>query len=117
MIYEPGKESPCDYGSRHPPEFKEFSQRQIEELAIESEEDIQVNCIPQELVPSSMPMSVLQSETAKDTDLQQLIDDIINRKRCRMNLASYVGVFRKLSYVNGLILHDSRIVIPEKVML
>ena len=115
MIYEPGKESPCDYGSRHPPEFKEFTQKEKEDWAIESEEDIQVNCILQELIPSAIPMSVLQSETANDVVLQKVKEDIVNRKKCRKDLTSYVGVFRELSYVNGLVLRGSKIVVPEKL--
>ena len=60
-------------------------------------------------------MSVLQSETANDVVLQKVKEDIVNRKKCRKDLTSYVGVFRELSYVNGLVLRGSKIVVPEKL--
>ena len=31
VVHEPGKETPCDYGSHHPPECADFSEQQIEE--------------------------------------------------------------------------------------
>ena len=60
-------------------------------------------------------MSVLQSETDKDPELQQLKEDIVKRKKCRKELTSYVGVFKELSYINGLVLRGRKIIIPEKL--
>ena len=115
VVYEPGKESPCDYGSRHPPKATVFSEKEIEEWGIENEDDIQVNCILQELVPSSIPTSIMQDESAKDHDLQQLKEDIIRHKKCRKGLNSYRGIFTELSCVKGLILRGRQIVVPEKL--
>ena len=60
-------------------------------------------------------MSVLQSETDKDPELQQLKEDIVKRKKCRKELTSYVRVFKELSYINGLVLRGRKIIIPEKL--
>ena len=92
-----------------------FSEIQIEEWGIENEDDIQVNCILQELVLSSTPMSIMQDEIAKDHDLQQLKEDIIRHKKCRRGLNSYSGIFKELSCLKGLILRWRRIVVPEKL--
>ena len=69
-------------------------QRKIEDWGIESEDDIQVNCILQELIP----MSVMQAVTAKEHDLQQLKEDIIHKKKCRKDLTSFRGIFHVLSH-------------------
>ena len=51
---------------------------------------IQINCILNKLVLSAIQMSVLQSETVKDPQLQQLKEDIVKRKKCRKELISYL---------------------------
>ena len=81
--------------------YSKFSDKEIEEWAIESEDDIQVNCILQDLIPSALPMSAMQKETANDQELQELKEEIINNKKCRKTLTSCRGIFGELSYTVG----------------
>ena len=37
--YEPGKTTPCDYGSRHPPPSRDYSKQEKEEFGVEEEEE------------------------------------------------------------------------------
>ena len=37
--YEPGKTTPCDYGSRHPQPSRDYSKQEKEEYGVEEEED------------------------------------------------------------------------------
>jgi hypothetical protein len=115
VIYQPGKETPCDYVSRHPPAVTQFTEKQVEDWCIESEDDVHVNRIVEELVPSAIPLTALQKETKLDTELQQLKDDILTRKQCRRDLKSFRGIFHELTYINGLILRGEKIVVPKQL--
>ena len=115
VIYQPGKETPCDYGSRHPPEMAQFSEKEKEEWCIESEDDIYVNRIIEDLLPHAIPLILMQKETQEDAELQQLKEDIISRKQCRKDLTSFRGIFHELSYMNGLILRGEKIVVPRSL--
>ena len=112
MGYLPGKKMPCDYDSRHPPS-KQFTKAEEEEWCIQSEEEILVSRIVQELAPSAIPIEMLKQATSDDKELQQLKDDLSKRKECRPELKSYRGIFEELSVVDGLILKGYQIVIPK----
>ena len=115
VIYMPGKETPCDYGSRHPPETAHFSDKEKEEWCIQDGNDIQVNRVIDDILPSSIPLQVIQKETKDDSDLQHLKEDITTRKQCSKDLSSYKGIFNELALVNGLIMRGDKIVIPKSL--
>ena len=68
VIYEPGSKTPCDYGSRHPPDQKVFSQKEIDDWCIEYGTDIYVNRVIEDILPSAITLSMVRSETAGDGD-------------------------------------------------
>ena len=52
MTHQPGKTNPADYGSRHPPPPRTYTDQEKEELGVEDEEDdaeIQVGRLLEEL--------------------------------------------------------------------
>ena len=113
LCYEPGKTTPCDYGSRHPAGNTLFTHKQLEEWCIEDGSDIYVNRIVDDLVPRAVPLKILQQETEKDETLQALKHDVLYQKKCRPDLKSFKGVFKELSIINGLILRGEKIIIPQ----
>ena len=113
VSYEPGTKGPCDYGSRHPPAVSNFTPTQIEDWSIENNDDIIVNKIVEDLGPCAIPLSMLQEETMKDVILQQVKEDLQTKTKCRTDLRSFKGIFNELSFVNGLLLRGSKIVIPQ----
>ena len=115
VSYEPGKESPCDYGSRHPPGTAEFTESEKEDWCVESDQDIFVNRVLDEVVPSAISMATMQKETREDAQLRKLKEDVLSRKQCRKDLPSFRGIFSELSCINDLILRGEKIVVPKNL--
>ena len=118
-MYEPGKETPCDYGSRHPPECAKFNEQrnQIEEWCIETRTDIYLNRVLEEILPQAITLDILKRASSKDKTLQLLISYIKtqNKSDCKKHLAAYYGIFDELTEVDGVVLRGSQIVIPESL--
>ena len=71
VTYEPGKTSPCDYGSRHP-ENHEFTPKQVEEWCIDEGNDIYVNRLIEENLPHAMTPEIVAQAAVKDNGLKNL---------------------------------------------
>ena len=117
VVYEPGKETPCDYGSRHPPERSKFNEQQIKEWCLVSGTDIYINRILEEILPQAITLDMLGRTSSKDKILQLLISYIKsqNKSDCRKRLKPYYGIFDELTEVDGVILRGSQIVFPESL--
>ena len=117
VVYEPGKETPCDYGSRHPPECAKFNEQQIKEWCIETGTDIYINRVLEEILPQAITLDILRRASSKDKMLQLLISYIKtqNKSDCKKHLKSYYGIFDRLTEVDGVILHGSQMVILESL--
>ena len=117
VVYEPGKETPCDYGSCHPPECAKFNEQQIKEWWIETGTDIYVNRVLEEILPQAITLQILRRASSKDKMLQLLISYIKtqNKSDCKKHLKPYYGIFDELTEVDGVILRGSQIVIPESL--
>ena len=116
LTYEPGKLNPCDYGSRHPPRHQ-FTQEEIEKWCIEEGTDIYVNRLIEEKLPQALTIEMLQQATAKDVQLQKLINCLKTRNLdfCKKHLTPYAGVFDELTEVNGIVVRGEQIIIPESL--
>ena len=117
VVYEPGKETPCDYGSRHPPECAKFNEQQIKEWCIETGTDIYVDRVSEEILPQAITLDILRRASSKDKMLQLLISYIKtqNKSDCKKHLKPYYSIFDELTKVDGVILRGSQIVIPESL--
>ena len=98
VVYEPGKTTPCDYGSCHPLK-QEFTEAEIEEWCIDEGRDIYVNRLLEESLPQALRLEDLKSHTANDSDLQILLDLVKTRdeRSCRKKLPEFHGIFKELS--------------------
>ena len=113
VIHEPGKDTPSDYGSRHPPPSNLFSDDQISNWAIEDKDDVYVNRVIEEKVPQAVTIENLQEAIAPDRKLQNLKEDLITEKYCRDK--DYRYIFNVLTYIHGVIMRGDKLVIPERL--
>ena len=115
VVFEPGKDTLCDYGSRQPSQIGTFTEDQKHQWATENNIDIFVNQIIQDQLPQAEPLIMLKTTTAKDPVMQQLKDDITKNKFCRNSLTKDKEIFDKRSYVDGVIMRGTQIIIPESL--
>ena len=116
VVFEPGKTSPCDYGSRHPEEY-EFTQSQIEEWCVDEGKDVYVNRLIEENLPRAMTISMISHATSADKSLQKLTKFLESRdkSKCKKELPEYAGVFEELSNIDGIIVRGNQILIPNSL--
>ena len=114
-MYELGKITPCDYGSRNPPPNTDFTEEERVDWAIEDETDIFVSWVIQGQLPQAITLEILRVTTAIDPDLQLLKEDIITNKTCCNHLVSFQKIFHELSYIKGTIMRGSQAVIPTSL--
>ena len=115
VVYEPGKMTPCDYSSRHPPPNTNFTEEQRVDWAVEDETDIFINRVIQDQLTQAITLEILRAATATDPELQLLKEDIITNKTSRNHLISFQKVFHELSYIEGIIMRGSQAVIPTSL--
>ena len=96
MIYQPGKVTSCDYGSRHPPK-KSFNQEEIDEWGIEYGLTLLVNQLLVENIPKTVTTKILQQETSSDKELRELMKFFNNHHKdgWKKNLKEY-NCFRQV---------------------
>ena len=93
VVFEHGKDTPCDCGSKHPPQLGTFTEDKKQQCAIENDVDIFVNRIIEDQLPQTVTLEMLKTTTAKHPVLQQLKDDITKTKFCRNALTKYKHIF------------------------
>ena len=117
--YEPGSRNPADYASRHPPPDKQYSKLEKDELGVEElEEDmeIMVNRIVNESIPDAVTLPVVKHYTKSDKQLSQLVKDVQSgRLRQELKDTKYGKVFPELTYTQGVLLRQERLVIPQEL--
>ena len=114
LTYEPGKTSPCDYGSRHPP-ATQFTAEQIDDWSVEEGDEIYVNRIIEEILPQAIKLKSVQHETKKDATLQKLISVIGRQDHMgkEPDLKPYKDIYAELSTINGIVMRGEQIVLPS----
>ena len=113
VSYEPGKDSPCDYGSRHPPTH-DLTQDLIDEWGVETGTDIYVNRVIEDSLPPAVSLEEIRTATKEDAVLSTLISTI-GQRYCPNNpiLSSYKHVFNELTVIDGVVMREHKIVIPQ----
>ena len=107
VVYEPGTNKPCDYGSRHPPATARGQDEAARrEQGEEDDTEVYVNRLNQDQLPQAVTRKLLRRETAKDETLQKLME-YIKTGKCRPALHRYQQIFEELSVVNGLVVRES----------
>ena len=118
------KETPCDYGSCHPPECSKFNKQQIEEWCIETGSDIYVNRVLEEILPQAIMLDIQRRASSNDKTWKgkfkrhdKLLISYIktqNKSYCKKHVKPYYSIFDEfdeLTKVDGAILCGSQIVI------
>ena len=102
VIYEAGESSPCDYGSRHPPDHSPTKQDE-EDWSIEDDTDIHVNRIITDSLPHAITRDELKVESKKDQSICQLTASI-GKGHCpdSTELAPYRQDFTELWAIDGI---------------
>ena len=119
VTYEPGKTTPCDYDSLHPPQSRSYSKPEKEEYGVENEEDdceIIFNRVEHGYMPDDVTLPVLRQFTKENLTLSQLGEDVQQgRLRTGLTNTKYKQVFQEMSWVDGVLLRGDRLVIPNKL--
>ena len=112
MIYKPGKDTSCDYGSCHPTNRNQFTEKGIEDWCIEAGTEIYVNCMIEETLLQAITKDVLR-EMPKDTEMRALKEDIsLHNECCQEFLKAYSGVLNELWTTDGIVLEGNQAVLP-----
>ena len=116
VVYEEGAKTPCDYGSRHT-KPRDFTEEQIENWCIETGTDIFVNRIIEDSLPIAVTLDMVRSETKLDEDMQLLSKYIVSHDKegCRKNLPEFHNVFSDLTVIDGIVMKEHQLVIPESL--
>ena len=109
-------ESPCDYGSRHPP-CENMNTRNAEEWSVENGSDVYVNCLIEEGFPHAITIAQIRLETGKDIVLQKLIGLIGKYDKCNTEprLHQYKHVYDELWVTHDIVMRGDRVVLPDSL--
>ena len=113
MIYEPGKDDPTDYTSRHP---LPATNTRAQELKDVNKLDFYVNTVVRDDLPAVITMERLWEATSQDDTLQLVIKDFTQgyvSTKNRIELSAYLHVFQELSVVEGLVLRGTTLIVPD----
>ena len=116
LMYEAGSKNPCDYGSRHPPplDMDNVTEREQEELGVAQDSEIYVARVVEDQLPDALTRSMVRKATREDKKLSLLREDI-ERGVCRPALHQYTKVFEDLTVVDGMIIREGRLLVPESL--
>ena len=108
VTFEPGKESPCDYGSRHPPSV-ELNKDLIEEWGVELDTDILVNRIISDSLAAAITLEEIRAATELDAALVALRKEI-GKDQCPdiPILKPFKSIFQELSFINGIVVRNNK---------
>ena len=115
IVYDPGKITPCEYGSPQPPSDINFTEEERVNWALEDETDIFVSWVILNQLPQAITLEILRATMATDPGLQLLKEDIVATKTCCNHLVSFQKIFHELSYIEGIIMQRSQAVIPTSL--
>ena len=116
VLLEPGRNTPCDYGSRHPPKRTDFTKEEVEQWCIETGDDIYVNRVIEDNLPCAITLSMLKDETANDKELNMLMRQIPMYDICQdKDLKEYKGVYSELWSTDGVLMKGNQVVIPKSI--
>ena len=120
LKYAPGKNNPADYLSRHPSQDTVQSDESWLDLQTDN---ICINALKlyESGEDASITLQELEQETTNDIVIQNVIKCIADQKWHELDYAqntdyqSFKRIREELSVVNGLLLRDERIVVPESL--
>lgn len=109
----PGKSNPADYISRHTVPLSEEDEKTA------NARDLVIRSIIQDTTPIAIRREEIVKETHNDRELRKLAQHIQSSHhragRTEKDLKQYSQVFQELSYIDGLVMRGSQIVIPKSL--
>jgi hypothetical protein len=119
LVYKPGTTSPCEFGSRHPPPARQYSELEKEEMGIEEEEEdgeIWVNRVVEDTVPDAVTLEEVQKAIGEDNQMMSLAEDVQQgRLRAELQQTEYKAVFGELTWTKGVLLKGTQLVLPRSL--
>ena len=115
LIYEPGKDNPTDYTSRHPLPATNTRPQELKDV---NKLDFYVNAVVRDDLPTAVTLERLREATRQDDTLQLLIKDILQgyvSTKNKLKLSPYLHVFQELSVVDGLVLRGTKLLVPASL--
>ncbi|RUA05416.1 MAG: hypothetical protein DSY43_04620 [Gammaproteobacteria bacterium] len=113
LKYCPGKKNGADYFSRH------AVSTTTKDVKVSEARKLVVHSIIQDTIPKAFTLTEIQEEIAKDEELTALIPYILSGKSedCKKDpkTRDFVQIFQELSYIDGIVLRGSQIVIPQQL--
>ena len=112
MKYMEGRNMPCDYGSRHPQSISHLNPDEQEALGFDNGQEIYIRrMINFDKSPNAVNLSDIQAAAEKDDEITTVKENLINGTKPRNS--SYLKVWDQLCVVNGILLKEDKIVIPD----
>ena len=114
MRYIPGKCNRCDYPSRHPILLADYTASEIADMVINQGDELGINKIITDDLPDAVTLPMIQQATKQDPICQKLITCITKGHITEdPTLKPYRQVFQELTYTNGILLREDKLLIPD----
>ena len=112
MKYLPGKDMPCDFGSRHPPPINHLTDSQKEKAGIDVGNIIYVRKLIFTNSPDAVTSEHLKAAAINDPDYQTTLGLISKGKRLPTgNIYSHVQ--KEMTVADNLLLKGDKIIVPK----
>ena len=114
MRYMPGKEMPCDYGSRCPNPISHLSNEEMDSLGFDTGNKIHVMKINFEEYPDSIDWKEIKSLAKNDQEYLKTMTEISKKHVDKTKIPpSYKRVIDELCITNGMLFKGDQMVIPN----
>ena len=113
MQHLPGKEMPCDYGSRHPYPIDTLSNAEKEKLGCDIGNQIYVRRIDIGNTPDAISIKDISAAASKDPTHQAIMKELRSGSKPSAKIpAGYKRVWQELSTIDGILHKGNKIVLP-----
>jgi hypothetical protein len=110
----PGRDNPCDYKSRKCASIEGLSPIDREKLDVDDNAEVMVMRIQMDDAPPALTIELIKEAAEGDATYQEIKEAVLaGRKPHRSDLKPYTNVWKELCVVNGLLLREDRIIIPD----
>ena len=115
MKHLPGKENPCDYGSRHPLPIDQLQDSDKTKMGLDMGEEIYVRKISSENSPNAITTEQIKQAASNDPIYSHLMKCITEGKSgdAQIKAAGYHRIWQELCVINGVIYKGDKLVIPD----
>ena len=112
--YIPGKENPCDYGSRHPRDITGLDYRELEKLGAGPGEERFIRRIFPSDLPDAVSLDHIKEAAHREPTYQKLLAAVKSGQgKDNPDLVPYTSVWEELGAVDNLVCRGDMVVIPN----